>query len=478
MSEPLILVIDDDRTGRLFLASLLAPDCYRVEFAEDGERGLLRARELQPDLILLDVVMPGMDGFEVCRRLRSDPQLAEVAILMLTALEDQESRLLGLEAGADDFISKPYRAPELRARVKTVTRLNRYRRLRAERARFAWVVENAQEGYLSVDSVGNLLYANARARALFGLTDGPSQGISVRERLQEQFALQPIEAWANWPDIQGDQELFLVRSESSRASAVWLAVRAQSYHMGDEREVLLQLRDVSAERSSQRSVWSFESLISHKLRTPMTQITWGLSFIAQKAERLSPDKIKEFAAMAGSGVDQLKREIEGILGYLNAPSAAPLGEGFPLSRLHGLLREVAAELDIQSVTQGQGNSLTGNLRLSTRAFELMVWELLQNSKKFHPQGQPEIEVRVRHRDSKATLEFWDDGSRLTPEQLQKAFLPYYQGEKGYTGQVPGMGLGLSMIRSLLWEVGGQCSLRNREDREGFVVELQIPYTHS
>jgi len=296
--------------------------------------------------------------------------------------------------------------------------------------------------------------------------------------LKEQVALQPIEAWANWPDIQGDQELFLVRSESSRASAVWLAVRAQSYHMGDEREVLLQLRDVSAERSSQRSVWSFESLISHKLRTPMTQITWGLSFIAQKAERLSPDKIKEFAAMAGSGVDQLKREIEGILGYLNAPSAAPLGEGFPLSRLHGLLREVAAELDIQSVTQGQGNSLTGNLRLSTRAFELMVWELLQNSKKFHPQGQPEIEVRVRHRDSKATLEFWDDGSRLTPEQLQKAFLPYYQGEKGYTGQVPGMGLGLSMIRSLLWEVGGQCSLRNREDREGFVVELQIPYTHS
>lgn len=474
MNEPLILVIDDDRTGRLFLASLLARDGYRLEFAEDGESGLLRARELQPDLILLDVVMPGMDGFEVCRRLRVDPQLAEVPILMLTALEDQESRLLGLEAGADDFISKPYRAPELRARVRTVTRLNRYRRLRAERARFAWVVENAEEGYLSVDSAGHLLYANARARALFGLSDFADQVVSVRQRLEEQFVLQPAEAWTDWPQLSGDKELFLVRSESQRAPAVWLAVRAQSYNTGDERETLLQLRDISAEKSSQRSVWSFESLISHKLRTPMTQITMGLSFLVQKAERLSVDKIKEFATMSRSGVDQLKREIDEILGYLNAPPAVPLGEGFALDRLPGLLAEVATQLEIQPVSLGQV-SLSGTIQLSTRAFELMVWELLQNSKKFHPQNQPEIEVHVRLQEALATLEFRDDGSRLTPEQLHKAFLPYYQGEKGYTGQVPGMGLGLSMIRSLLWEIGGQCHLQNREDREGLVLQLQIPY---
>jgi DNA-binding response OmpR family regulator len=74
-------------------------------------------------------MMPGMDGYEVCRRLRADARLAEVPVIMVTALDDQASRLAGLEAGADDFITKPFNRAELRARVRTIARLNRYRRL-------------------------------------------------------------------------------------------------------------------------------------------------------------------------------------------------------------------------------------------------------------------------------------------------------------------------------------------------------------
>jgi PAS domain S-box-containing protein len=94
---------------------------------------LNRAADLSPDLILLDVMMPGMDGFEVCRRLRASDQLAEVPIILVTALDDRDSRIQGMEAGADDFVTKPIDRVELRARVRTVTRLNRYRRLLAER---------------------------------------------------------------------------------------------------------------------------------------------------------------------------------------------------------------------------------------------------------------------------------------------------------------------------------------------------------
>jgi response regulator RpfG family c-di-GMP phosphodiesterase len=83
--------------------------------------------------MLLDVMMPDMDGMEVCRRMRAAPDLAEMPIVMVTALSDDESRVQGIEAGADDFISKPFSAAELRARVRTITRLNRYRRLAAER---------------------------------------------------------------------------------------------------------------------------------------------------------------------------------------------------------------------------------------------------------------------------------------------------------------------------------------------------------
>jgi putative two-component system response regulator len=85
-------------------------------------------------VILLDVMMPGMDGFEVCQRIRRDPILAEIPIIMLTALDDRKSFLRGLESGADDYITKPYDRYELRARLLGITRLNRYKKLLDERA--------------------------------------------------------------------------------------------------------------------------------------------------------------------------------------------------------------------------------------------------------------------------------------------------------------------------------------------------------
>ncbi|WP_245860640.1 HD domain-containing phosphohydrolase [Candidatus Chloroploca asiatica] len=130
----IVLIVDDNPIGRETLEDLLYGQGYTLAFAADGPEALQQAAALTPDVILLDVMMPGMDGFEVCRRLRTDPHLAEVPVVMVTALDDSESRLRGLEAGADDFISKPFKRAELRARVKTITRLNRYRSLLEERA--------------------------------------------------------------------------------------------------------------------------------------------------------------------------------------------------------------------------------------------------------------------------------------------------------------------------------------------------------
>jgi putative two-component system response regulator len=129
-----ILVVDDDPIARATLEGLLLSEDYDLAFARDGREALAKAAELVPDLILLDVMMPGMDGFEVCRRLRADSFLAEVPIIMVTALDDRYSRLRGFEAGADEFVSKPFDSVELRARVRTVTQLNRYHQLLEERA--------------------------------------------------------------------------------------------------------------------------------------------------------------------------------------------------------------------------------------------------------------------------------------------------------------------------------------------------------
>jgi DNA-binding response OmpR family regulator len=113
-------------------------------------------------------MMPGMDGFKVCRRLQTDPQLAEVPVVMVTALDDQASRLQGIEAGADDFIPKPYNKPELRARVRTITRLNRHRRLHIEHERFSWILLQARDGYLILSKDDTITDANPRAYLYFG----------------------------------------------------------------------------------------------------------------------------------------------------------------------------------------------------------------------------------------------------------------------------------------------------------------------
>ncbi len=132
--QSVILIVDDNPFGRDALEDLLYGQGYRLAFAADGHEALDQAAALSPDLILLDVMMPDIDGFEVCRRLRADPHLAEVPVVMITALDDDNSCLRGLEAGADDFISKPFNRARLRARVRTITRLNRYRSLLNERA--------------------------------------------------------------------------------------------------------------------------------------------------------------------------------------------------------------------------------------------------------------------------------------------------------------------------------------------------------
>ncbi|MCX6082784.1 MAG: response regulator [Chloroflexi bacterium] len=135
MSEHIytILVIDDEVITRTTLAALLKKPNFHVEMAEDGIQGIEMARQLNPDVILLDVMMPRMNGYDVCKRIRLDPQIGEVPIIMITVLDDREAKLNGLMAGADDFLAKPFDSLELEIRLNTLRRVDRYRHLVIER---------------------------------------------------------------------------------------------------------------------------------------------------------------------------------------------------------------------------------------------------------------------------------------------------------------------------------------------------------
>jgi signal transduction histidine kinase len=140
-----ILVIDDEMLTRETLAALLERPNYRVEMAEDGVQGLEMARQVNPDVILLDVMMPRMNGYDVCKYIRSDPKIGEVPIIMITALDDRDAKLNGLMAGADDFLSKPFDSLELKIRLHTLRHVDRYRRLLNEREKLQGALAELSE---------------------------------------------------------------------------------------------------------------------------------------------------------------------------------------------------------------------------------------------------------------------------------------------------------------------------------------------
>jgi class 3 adenylate cyclase len=167
-----VLVVDDDPDMAGFLARLLVQQGMRADIAGDGHEALAKIAGEAPDLVLLDVQMPGPDGFEICRRLKGQDATALLPVVLITALEDQESRVKGIEAGADDFLSKPVRREELMARVKTLRRLHETRkelerrRLDAE-VREKEAIRKAFSRYLSPRLAERVLSGGSRGEDVF-----------------------------------------------------------------------------------------------------------------------------------------------------------------------------------------------------------------------------------------------------------------------------------------------------------------------
>ena len=120
-----VLVVDDTPANVKLLADLLAVKGYAVATASNGEEGLAKVASEKPDLVLLDVMMPGLSGYDVCRKIRADPETALLPVVLVTSLDPQQERLNGIAAGADDFLGKPINQPELFARVASLLRIKR-----------------------------------------------------------------------------------------------------------------------------------------------------------------------------------------------------------------------------------------------------------------------------------------------------------------------------------------------------------------
>jgi adenylate cyclase len=156
-----ILVVDDQRANAEMAAELLRVRGYRVDTAVSGDEALERVRKSPPDLLVMDIVMPGLDGYEVCRRLRAQEATALLPIVLVTSLDPYAERLKGIEAGADDFLSKPVNWPELFARVRALLRVKSLQdevRRQAEQLREwnAMLEERVRKQVSAIERLGRL----------------------------------------------------------------------------------------------------------------------------------------------------------------------------------------------------------------------------------------------------------------------------------------------------------------------------------
>jgi len=238
---------------------------------------------------------------------------------------------------------------------------------------------------------------------------------------------------------------------------------------------VLRLCDATECVAARRDRCSFQMMVSHKLRTPLNGLLGSLELLASPQD-LAPGEMAEFAAMAHQSAARLRGAVDDVLRFAELSERPAQGAGFALAGLDALVRSVAAGLALPSVSVSvAAEAHPVSLPCAPEALEWVLFELLENAKKFHPRGTPTVRVvAARAGADGVSLTVSDDGRTLSPEQLAWAGQPYFQGEKIFTGEAPGMGLGLASVCTLLWQAGGSCRLRNRVDGPGVCVELEFP----
>ncbi len=210
--RPRILVADDVPENVRLLEAVLVPRGYEVVSASDGLQALEAARSAKPDLVLLDVVMPGLDGFEVCRQLRAREDTAMLPVIMLTASEGTE-KTKAIDAGADDFIPKPFNHDELLGRVRSLLRIKRYHDEIAELNRT--LEERVQTQLQELDRLQQLqrFLSPQLAEAIVSSGD---ESILASHRRQVAMVFADLRGWTSFADSVEPEELMRVLGEFHR----------------------------------------------------------------------------------------------------------------------------------------------------------------------------------------------------------------------------------------------------------------------
>jgi CheY-like chemotaxis protein len=467
---PYLLIVDDDLATRVRLRDLLEREGhFQVKEASDGYGALETARQSPPDLILLDIMMPGITGLEVCRELRADPNTREVPIIVLSAAEESDAMIAALNAGADDFLRKPFWAPELRAKVRNVARLNRYRTLTRERDRFRWLLDRSQEPLLIADAGGRITYANSRAVELFGPVS--AAGEDVVAVISRHFESEPREALADWRARRGDEGRFRIfQPETEHLAARWFDVEVQG--LEEDGDTLIKFTNRSGWIRRELETYTFQHLISHKIRTPLNGLAPILSFL--EATQGASGEFGDMLRVARQSAQRLEDTLCGVLQYHNAVFGGANGASPKREPLATVLERAAEAAGLEGKL-----TLDSNAAGATVAFpevvEIVATELFDNYAKFSAAKTAGVRAGWSTADGgRQEICLVAPGPELPPDLIAQLGRPYWQPERSFTGEVPGVGLGLATARQLLRSRGGDLRLLNNATVRGVECRMILP----
>ncbi len=472
-----ILVVDDELKNVKLLEAHLLLQGYEVLAAGSGEEALATVAREAIDLLLLDVMMPGMDGFEVTRRLRAAEATRLLPIVLITALRETDDRVAGIEAGCDDFLSKPFEKPELLARVKGLLRLGYYRSLLDEKEKFERLMDRISDGIVVLDGEGRLSRLNERAAALLGL--GPQAvGTDVLDHLRRRFTIR-CDGDLRSALRQGAFAFDLERPETDTTKPLLLAARSSAVTdpAGAVSSIVFSVRDVTDERRERVMKQDFFSLISHKLRTPAAVILSNASLLQDDiVGSLTPPQ-RELVGGIVEKSQRLETLVGNLLAFTEIQRAslrlAPQAIMLP-SYLPGLLRSLAARFAGKPIEWRvecpDPHTATHVQRVY---FDLIVQNLVENAVKFNDKAVVQLLVAASRGADHVAVSIADNGPGIPPEEQEKIFETFYQVEKYFTGNVDGAGLGLPLVKRLVTAYGGAVRLRSELGR-GATFTVTLP----
>ncbi|HRQ79012.1 MAG TPA: hybrid sensor histidine kinase/response regulator [Gemmatimonadaceae bacterium] len=446
MTTPCILIVDDQPTMRAVVVAALSPLGYRLLEAGDGESALRLAAEVQPDVILLDVMLPGMSGIDVTRRLREDPTTREIPVVILTALDDKKSRGEALAAGADDVLTKPTDLVELRLRVQVICRLNRYRLLVEQRSNVAAFVEGSAIGTLVCSIDGVPLFANEFARRVFrlvlrpaGSPGAPLEPLDPETRQQVMGALRtaqetgvPVQVPARGPALMAGVREFIV------SATYWSglpAIRVDAIEARRATELEMQMRH----RERLVALGQLSAGVAHELASVLTIIDLAAQRpdLVGEGSEATRQKIRSVTSRGAELLRQLLQTARPQASRVRGVAVAQLRDEM-LPRLELLLLGTV-DLDLLA------DDAT-SIPLLRADVEQVLINLVTNAR---DAGAERVTIEVVSTPAALDLIVHDDGRGLDPRvasSIGGAFVTT-RAEKGH-------GLGVWTVRHILEDVGG------------------------